>query len=81
MNGARWETGSARSAIKRGEREGLTVDERSEPRVECVPLRMERDLLQRSMAFWVKEPVRGGRLYLDDCSRRPQVRHGSGEQP
>ena len=44
--------------IARGEREGLTADERAELadlRAEVTPLRMERDLLKRSMAFWVKE--------------------------
>ena len=44
--------------IERGDREGLTVDERSalaELRAECAQLRMERDLLKRSLAFWVKE--------------------------
>ena len=44
--------------IARGERDGLTVDERSELaelRSECAQLRMERDLLKRSLAFWVKE--------------------------
>jgi transposase len=37
---------------------GLSVDERSEMaelRAENAQLRMERDLLKRSMAFWVKE--------------------------
>ena len=44
--------------IERGDRDGLTVDERSELadlRAENAQLRMERDLLKRSMAFWVKE--------------------------
>jgi transposase-like protein len=44
--------------IERGDREGLTVDERSdlvELRAENAQLRMERDLLKRSLAFWVKE--------------------------
>ncbi|MGI8757151.1 MAG: transposase [Acidimicrobiales bacterium] len=44
--------------IERGERDGMTVDERSELaelRSEVSRLRLERDLLKRSMAFWVKE--------------------------
>lgn len=44
--------------IERGDREGLTVDERSdlaELRAENAQLRMERDLLKRSLAFWIKE--------------------------
>ena len=44
--------------IERGDRDGLTVDERAELadlRAENAQLRMERDLLKRSIAFWVKE--------------------------
>ena len=44
--------------IERGERDGLSVDERAELaelRAENAQLRMERDLLKRSMAFWVRE--------------------------
>jgi len=45
-------------AIDRGEREGLTTEERERLRqleVENTRLRMERDLLKRTVAFWVKE--------------------------
>lgn len=41
-----------------GEREGLTTDERArlrEAEAEIAQLRMERDLLKRTVAFWVKE--------------------------
>ena len=44
--------------IERGERDGLSSEERAdlaELRAENAQLRMERDLLKRSMAFWVKE--------------------------
>src|SRR6266540_3046085 len=48
----------AQERIERGERQGLTVNERSELadlRGEVTQLRMERDLLKRSLAFWIKE--------------------------
>jgi len=44
--------------INRGEREGLSTDEReelAELRRENARLRMERELLKRAAAFWVKE--------------------------
>jgi transposase len=44
--------------IERGERQGLTADERAdlaELRAENAQLRMERDVLKRSLAFWIKE--------------------------
>ena len=44
--------------IDRGEREGLTSDEReelAELRRENARLRMERELIKRAAAFWVKE--------------------------
>jgi transposase len=45
-------------AIDRGDREGLTTEERERLRqleAENTRLRMERDLLKRTVAFWVKE--------------------------
>ena len=45
--------------IERGERAGLTRDDRTEIvelRKENARLRMERDPLERAAAFWVKEP-------------------------
>ena len=44
--------------IERGERQGLTVEDRTELadlRAENTQLRMERDLLKRATALWVKE--------------------------
>jgi transposase len=44
--------------IDRGEREGLTSDEQARLRElerDNARLRMERDLLKRTVAFWVKE--------------------------
>ncbi|MFN3216302.1 MAG: transposase [Acidimicrobiales bacterium] len=44
--------------VDRGEREGLTTSEReelAELRREVKRLRMERELLKRATAFWVKE--------------------------
>jgi transposase len=44
--------------IDRGEREGLTSEDRTRLReleAENARLRMERDLLKRTVAFWVKE--------------------------
>jgi transposase len=47
-----------RDAIDRGEREGLTTEERERLRqleAENATLRMERELLKRTVAFWVSE--------------------------
>jgi transposase len=47
--------------IDRGEAEGLTSEERARLRqleADKARLRMERELLKRTVAFWVKEPSR-----------------------
>src|SRR6266699_5318891 len=56
--------------IDRGERQGLTSDERARLRElerDNARLRMERDLLKRTVAFWVKRRRRRDPLPVCRC--------------
>jgi transposase len=60
--------------IDRGEAEGLTTEERARLRqleAENTKLRMERDLLKRTVAFWVKETSTPWAATAVSMPRRP----------
>src|SRR5215211_9014741 len=65
--------------IDRGEREGLTGEERARLRrleAENTRLRMERDLLKRTVAFWSKRRRRREPLPLRRCPEGRRVPRG-----